>query len=538
MNLRAPITAFTIMAYVSANHFLYYLQKIPGIRSLVPDSVYARDGLKKFVAALMGIYKGLVKFMVAGGYILFAVALPITFVDPEAAGMPVMDAFVHIVLVLSIVASPLISPAVFEPKREKFMLVQLMHMDPKQYLSSVALFKCLSDFLCFIVLLPVSAALLGGTLSGGAVLAVLIAGARLMGEAFNMYVYSRTGFILSKNLKLVSALGVLALAAAYLPLFLGSPLPLGEVLTNPLAIIPFAIGGVLAGRYILRYQKYPEIAIDTIKGMDFTVDPDKVMGEARFANVKLKETDFSSESLKSHRYDKLHGYAFLNAIFYDRHKRQLTNPVLLRLAVVGAFFAVAVVVYLLMPADEARIVVEPRQILPAFVFVMYMASIGERATRAMFYNCDLALLRYPLYRQKDAVLSNFTVRLRMITRLNLVIAAAIVAAVVATQFLFGWEWPLLGIASFALAILSLAMFFSVHYLFLYYVFQPYTADLGMRNPFFQAINVVVYMACFLSLQIDSPPSYFTLVVIALTVAYMAVALFLVHRYAPRTFRLK
>jgi signal transduction histidine kinase len=205
---------------------------------------------------------------------------------------------------------------------------------------------------------------------------------------------------------------------------------------------------------------------------------------------------------------------------------------------VGAFFAVAVVVYLLMPADEARIVVEPRQILPAFVFVMYMASIGERATRAMFYNCDLALLRYPFYRQKDAVLSNFTVRLRMITRLNLVIAAAIVAAVVATQFLFGWEWPLLGIASFALAILSLAMFFSVHYLFLYYVFQPYTADLGMRNPFFQAINVVVYMACFLSLQIDSPPSYFTLVVIALTVAYMAVALFLVHRYAPRTFRLK
>lgn len=538
MNLRTPITAFTIMTFVAANHFLYWLQKMPGIGDLVPESVYAREELKKFVAVLMGVFKALIKFIFAGAYVAIGVALPASDLGAGAVGVPAMDSFVHVLLVLSIVAGPLISPVIFEPRREKFMLVQLMRLDPGQYLSSIALFRALVDLLCFLIILPIAAALLGGTLLDGVVLAVLIPCARLMGEALNLYVYSKRRFVMSRNLKLVGALCAAFLAAAYVPLFLGMPLPLGEVLTDPLAIVPFALGAVPAFRYIVRYRKYPEIAIDTIKGMDFTVDPDKRMIEARFASVKLREADFSSEVLSSHKYDKLEGYAYLNAIFYGRHKRQLTNPMLIRLAAVGVLFSVAVLLSQLLPAGTFDIGLEPRHILPVFVPIMYLASMGERATRAMFYNCDLALLRYPFYRQKDAVLSNFTVRLKMVAGLNLVVAAAISVAVVAAQLILGWDWPLLSIGSFVLTILVLSLFFSTHYLFLYYVFQPYTADLGMKNPFFQVINTAVCMASILAIQIDSPPSYFTLVVIGLTVAYILVALFLVHRYAPKTFRVK
>ena len=42
--------------------------------------------------------------------------------------------------------------------------------------------------------------------------------------------------------------------------------------------------------------------------------------------------------------------------------------------------------------------------LPYCVFFMYFMdnSVGTRICKAMFYNCDLAMLKYPWYRQGEA----------------------------------------------------------------------------------------------------------------------------------------
>ena len=99
--------------------------------------------------------------------------------------------------------------------------------------------------------------------------------------------------------------------------------------------------------------------------------------------------------------------------------------------------------------------------------------------------------------------------------------------------------PLTGaLALFCLAVLSLAVFFSVHPLFLYYIFQPYTAQLAVKNPFFGILNWVVYFLCWMCLQIKQPTSVFTLLVVACTVAYSAVALAVVWNRAEKTFRIK
>jgi len=156
----------------------------------------------------------------------------------------------------------------------------------------------------------------------------------------------------------------------------------------------------------------------------------------------------------------------------------------------------------------------------------------------MFYNCDISLLRYSFYREKNAVLSNFKVRLRRVSSLNLIIAFAIFAAVFGLTLVFGSNWPVMDTAAFALSILFLSLFFSVHHLFLYYVFQPYTTELGMKNPFYNGINYGVYFLCFLCMEIKSPPSYFTLIVLTSTLAYVVIALILVYKYAPKTFKIK
>ena len=178
----------------------------------------------------------------------------------------------------------------------------------------------------------------------------------------------------------------------------------------------------------------------------------------------------------------------------------------------------------------------PGKILPAFVFLMYLASIGERVCKAMFYNCDISLLRYSFYRDKNAILSNFKVRLLKVAGLNLIVAAVISVAVVSLSLIFNLCWSTVDSVFFVLSILCLALFFSVHHLFLYYVFQPYTRELGMKNPFYSGINTGVYLLCYFCLRIKSAPSYFTLIILLSTILYIIVALILVYKYAPKTFR--
>ena len=60
----------------------------------------------------------------------------------------------------------------------------------------------------------------------------------------------------------------------------------------------------------------------------------------------------------------------------------------------------------------------------------------------------------------------------------------------------------------------------------------------MKNPFYNGINYGVYFLCFLCMKIKSPPSYFTLIILTSTLVYSVVALILVYKYAPKTFRVK
>lgn len=136
------------------------------------------------------------------------------------------------------------------------------------------------------------------------------------------------------------------------------------------------------------------------------------------------------------------------------------------------------------------------------------------------------------------ILGNFVVRLRKVTALNLIVGIAICAAMFLFGAVSGMALNVAEVLLFTASILCLAIFFSVHHLFLYYVFQPYTTELGVKNPFFKLINAIVYLICFGCLQLKTAPSYFTITVIAATVIYIMTALILVYRLAPRSFRVK
>ena len=171
--------------------------------------------------------------------------------------------------------------------------------------------------------------------------------------------------------------------------------------------------------------------------------------------------------------------------------------------------------------------------------LLYMTTAGDKACKSrLFYNCDKSMLRFGFYRNPKTLLSMFRIRLIQVAKYNVMIGAAICAAVVAFRMVCGiWEFDG-NMALFCLAVLVLSVFFTVHHLFLYYVFQPYSEEMNVKNPFFWAFNMVIYAVCFFCYEIQTGGVFFTMGVLAVTTAYIIVALMLVYRFAPKMFRVK
>ena len=219
----------------------------------------------------------------------------------------------------------------------------------------------------------------------------------------------------------------------------------------------------------------------------------------------------------------------------------LYKPLKIVLAILAGATVVGAALLLFFRGEETAEVFDLVPLsLPYCVFFLYFMdnNVGTRICKAMFYNCDLAMLKYPWYRQGDVVLKNFLLRFTRLCGVNLAVSGAVCVMFTVLTLCAGGQPPLGEYLVFLAAILCLGVFFAVHCLGMYYLFQPYTSDLQVKNPFFSGINLAVYIACYACIQIRSTPSWFALLVLGVTVVYSAVILTLVYRRAPQTFRVK
>ena len=91
---------------------------------------------------------------------------------------------------------------------------------------------------------------------------------------------------------------------------------------------------------------------------------------------------------------------------------------------------------------------------------------------------------------------------------------------------------------YILGLCSMMVMFTVHHLFMYYVFQPYTTDLNVKNPFFKLGNALIYLISYICLDLRINVRIFAPIVLVVSIVYTAVALICVYVFSPKTFRVK
>lgn len=176
--------------------------------------------------------------------------------------------------------------------------------------------------------------------------------------------------------------------------------------------------------------------------------------------------------------------------------------------------------------------------LPYFGFIMYYINRSSSVTQAMFMNCDYSMLTYRIYRTPKVILGIFKERLKTLITINLLPATLMGLGLALLLYLSGGTDNPLNYAILFISIIAMSIFFSVHYLVMYYLLQPYNVSTEMKSSTYKVVQGLTYIVCWYMTKIRLPIFSFGIATIVFCIAYCLISIFLAYKYAPKTLKLR
>lgn len=519
--------SFALKNSYRVNSILYALKQIPGLRRALPDRLYQNRRLK-LLAQILSVLEEIVRIFI-GKILYFSImivgALSLYHLAPEQTAPSVL----HLVLFLTIPGT-VANTQLFNPAKERYYAIMLLGMNAKEYtLVHYAYFLlkmafglfCISLFFC----LP-----LGLSAVDCVVLSFYVVGAKAAVASRRLKNYERYGRVPNENnLSRLEWLGIgLFLAVSYVPLLWGLSVPKELSLAVMLLI---AGAGLFFAPEILSFPSYRALYKELYSNATVIFDPSVLRKVQQQANEKLISADTRIQSKKT-------GLAYLNDLFVQRHRKILWKSAWRITIGLLVFFAGSLLALLFYPELRTGIRTYLLNHLPAAVFLMYTINRGQGFARALFYNCDHSMLTYSFYKQPEAILALFRLRLREIIKINFLPAIAVGAGLDALLLAAGSTGRSWDYAVVPLSMIGLSIFFSVHYLVLYYLLQPYTVGTEMKSGLYVLFHIITYACCYGSIYLNMPLLLFCGGITLFCLVYYFVASALVFHFAPKTFRLR
>lgn len=519
--------SFSLKNTYRVNSIIYSLKQIPLIKKLIPGKAYQVHGLKVFANVLFWIWEVLSAFLGKLLYFLLMFALPIGFYKvPESAEA---SFFLHLLLLLTAIGV-FANTFMFNPTKDKYYAMILLGMDAKEYTLINYFYEIVRLLLGFTVFGMIFGRLAGLAVWECALIPLFVAGGKLIYAAAELWVYEKEQKVTNENLLGAARwvlMGVLLLAGYGLP-------ALGIMIPRTVSVVAMCIvivAGLLSLRKILTFTQYRAMYQEFLPETMSRMNPAAQRELQQKYDQKRISTDTTISSDKK-------GFEYLNELFIKRHRKILWNSAK-KIAIVSALIFIGLsVLVVVMPEEKADINELVMTFLPYFVFIMYVLNRGTGFTRALFVNCDHSLLTYSFYKQPKMILKLFRIRLWEIIKVNLLPAGVIGGGLALLLFLSGGTDNPLNYVIILVSVACMSVFFSVHYLTLYYLLQPYNAGTEMKSGTYQILMMVTYVACYMMMQLRLPTFVFGLSAIAFCVLYSLVACFLVYRVAPKTFRIR
>ena len=448
-----------------------------------------------------------------------------------AAGLyetaPAGQIFLHIFVLLTLVGA-FLNTYIFNPTKDKYYALILLRMNAREFALVTYSYEMLKVLIGYLIFGLIFGKMSGLTLWYCLLLPFAAAGIKLTVVAHSLRDYERTGIAVSENKVGVKEWAAIAgvLAAAYGLPVIGWVLP--EAVSAGILICGILLG-TLSVRKIWTFDEFREVYQQLLT--QHMSQLEEVKGAAKRQSEKVIQIDSEAGSSRK-------GFEYLNEIFIRRHQKILWKSSKRIAAICLGIISVVIVGIRFMPEFKGLVNEFMLMNLPYIVFIMYFINRGTGFTNVLFMNCDHSLLTYSFYKRPECILKLFQIRLREIMKVNLLPAAVIGVGLTLLLYLSGGTNEPLNYVMLMVSVLCISMFFSVHYLTIYYLLQPYNAGTEIKSGTYRMVVMLTYFVCYGIMRMDIPTFVFGLGTIIFCVAYCIIACVLVYKMAPKTFRLR
>ena len=523
--LKTFITSFKLQNTYRTNSIIYSIKQLPLIKKILPNSLYKNRGLKIF-ANIISILWELISIFI--GKIIYIVAMifgPLSLYNGNGA-----DIFLHLFMFLTL-AGGVLNTYMLNPTKDKYYAIILMNINAREYgLSNYyyQLIKLVIGFLPFTILFGT---IIGIPLWLQILLPFFVLAVKLVVMNYTLFKFKKTKKVTNENLptKFVWSFVGICLLLAY-------GLPAIGVTINTTIFLCVSVISIILGIYSIvkihnfrDYKKmYKQILTKSNVYIQETVSGTQAMKDNSLKQIEL-DTKYTSNKT---------GFAYFHDLFVKRHRKILTEAVK-KQSLIILVLIVLMIIGIQVNADFKSKTNEILLVyLPYFVFIMYCINRSSSVTQAMFMNCDHSMLTYRIYRTPKVILGIFKERLKTLITINLLPAFLIAGGLTLLLYLSGGTDNIINYAILFLSIISMSIFFSVHYLVMYYLLQPYNVNTEMKSSTYQVTQGLTYIVCWYMIQIRMPIFTFGIATIIFCIAYSLISLFLAYKYAPKTFKLR
>ena len=516
------INSFKINNAYYANTLVYRLRHLPLIGKKIPTSLYGNNAINILANIIVSLYKIISPFIGKFIYVFLMIYLPYTCFSNS-------NAFINIFVFLTIIGA-FCNTDMFNPTKNKYYSIVLMRMNAKKFALSSLLAFLFTLFISFYPAVIVLGLLAKVDLFILLFIPIFIVCMKIIGNALLLQYYDKTKRVLTENnFFLVGTISIIGLLLAY-----GLPF-LNYAINNIIFIILLfvsVLSSFIALKYIINNNNYNKIYRSMLN----------------INTIIFNATDTSTTNLKNQYSSKIeskeivtsnkHGYEYFNDIFTKRHKSILTKSAIKMalIAIVILLIAIGVAIY----SKEASLEINNFMLksLPYFVFVMYFLNRGSVITQAMFINCDHSMLAYRFYRKPKVILNLFKERMKTLIKINMIPAIVIALGLPLLLYITGGTNNIYNYILLFISIIFLSIFFSVHHLVIYYLLQPYDINMKSKSSMYSIINGATYFICYMCIDLVVPTNIFATLITVVSIIYILIALFLVYKYASKTFKLK
>ncbi len=504
------------------NAFLSLLKRLPILRDLFTDDIWKSKNIKKVARIFVMIYLVLKKIIYRFLYFLVIYVLSFFLTKENLSGT-----FCYIYFIFTLIGM-WIHNQLLDPTLKKYFSILLFQMDAKKYSRSYLLWNLFTSFLfnslCFFTFsffLSISPLVI-------VCLILFSSFARIIGETLNILYYKKYHtFWYHNNFLYFSVLGFL-LVLLFLPVI--GILPSSSFFFG--VMIVFFILSFICLSYLIKMNDFLLLyKTANTKKMAMNMQQQKAYSKQALVEMKTKDQMIHNKKLKGKK-----GYDLFNTIFMERHKEILFRSAKNYACILGIIYII--LIFLIKSNENLSLTIHSflSSHLGCFVLIMYFINRGAIITQAMFFNCDHAMLAYNFYKEPDVLLGLFKKRLQSICIINLLPAFVIALGNTVLLWLTGSVAIPIYITTF-LFILVLSIFFSVHYLVIYYLLQPYNQELDMKKISYSFVLFLTYFFTYFLSNVEMSSFAFSIFGLFFTIIYIIVALILIKTKAKDTFHL-